>query len=147
MVLKAFWDSIGLLLGALGGLLGGSWELFGASRSTKEGLQYRFGTPFRLVCSLLAAEDRRESLLLLFIIIIAIYLQKMPFDIFRTLKYYCELPFDIPFDMARKAVAPYKSEPVLAPGPLLGFQVGPKPLANIELAIFGPLQTDFELPN
>ena len=80
-------------------------------------------------------------------VVIAIYLQKMPFDIFSTLKYYREFPFDIPFDMARKAVAPYKSEPVLAPGPLLGFQVDPKPLANIELAIFGPLQTDFELPN
>ena len=49
--------------------------------------------------------------------------------------------------MARQAVAPYKSEPVLAPGPLLGLQVDPKPLANIELAIFGPLQADFELPN
>ena len=74
-------------------------------------------------------------------------LLKMPFDIFSTWKYSIKIPFDIPFDMARKAVAPYKSEPVLAPGPLLGFQVDPKPLANIELAIFGPLQTDFELPN
>ena len=57
MVLKAFWGSLGLLLGALGGLLGGSWELFGASRSTKEGLQIRLGTLLGLVCSLLAAED------------------------------------------------------------------------------------------
>ena len=63
MVLKAFWGSLGLLLGALGGLLGGSWELFGASRSTKKGLQIRPGTPLGLVCSLLAAEDGRESLL------------------------------------------------------------------------------------
>ena len=85
--------------------------------------------------------------IIIIIIIIAIYFQKLPLDIFSTLKYYCELPFDIPFDMARKAVAPYKSDPVLAPGPLLGFQVDPKPLANIELAIFGPLQTDFDLPN
>ena len=37
MVLEAFWGSLGLVLGALGGLLGGSWELFGASRSTKVG--------------------------------------------------------------------------------------------------------------
>ena len=57
MVLKAFWGSLGLLLGALGGFLGGSWELFGASRSTKEGLQIRLGTLLGLVCSLLAAED------------------------------------------------------------------------------------------
>ena len=57
MVLKAFWGSLGLLLGTLGGLLGGSWELFGASRSTKEGLQIRLGTLLGLVYSLLAAED------------------------------------------------------------------------------------------
>ena len=57
MVLRAFWGSLGLLLGALGGFLGGSWELFGASRSTKEGLQIRLGTLLGLVCSLLAAED------------------------------------------------------------------------------------------
>ena len=63
MVLKAFWGSLGLLLGALGGLLGGSWELFGASRSTKEGLQIRLGTLLGLVCSLLAAEDGLGSVL------------------------------------------------------------------------------------
>ena len=63
MVLRAFWGSLGLLLGALGGFLGGSWELFGAPRSTKEGLQIRLGTLLGLVCSLLAAEDGRESLL------------------------------------------------------------------------------------
>ena len=57
MVLKAFWSSLGLLLGALGGLLGGSWELFGASRSTKEGLQIRLGTLLGLVCLLRAAEN------------------------------------------------------------------------------------------
>ena len=45
------------------GLLGVSWELSGASRSTKRGLQFRLGTPLGLVCSLLAAEDGRESLL------------------------------------------------------------------------------------
>ena len=56
MVLKAFWGSFGLLLGALGGFLGGSWELFGASRSTKEGLQIRLGTFLGIVCLLLAAE-------------------------------------------------------------------------------------------
>ena len=63
MVLKAFWGSLGLLLGALGGFLGGSWELFGASRSTKEGLQIRLGTLLGLVCSLLAAEDGLGSVL------------------------------------------------------------------------------------
>ena len=63
MVLKAFGGSLGLLLGALGGLLGGSWELFGASRSTKEGLQIRLGTLLGLVCSLLAAEDGLGSVL------------------------------------------------------------------------------------
>ena len=57
MVLKAFWGSLGLLLGALGGFLGGSWELFGTSRSTKEGLQIRLGTLLGLISSLLAAED------------------------------------------------------------------------------------------
>ena len=57
MVLKAFGGSLGLLLGALGGFLGSSWELFGASRSTKEGLQIRLETLLGLVCSLLAAED------------------------------------------------------------------------------------------
>ena len=63
MVLKAFWGSLGLLLGALGALLGVSWELLRASGSTKEGLQIRLGTLVGLVCSLLAAEDGRESLL------------------------------------------------------------------------------------
>ena len=63
MVLKAFWGSLGLLLGALGGFLGGSWELFGASRSTKEGLQIRLGTLLGLVCSLLAAENGLGSVL------------------------------------------------------------------------------------
>ena len=57
MVLKAFWGSVGLLLGGLGGLLGGSWGLLGASRSTNEGLQIRLGTLLGLVCLLLAAED------------------------------------------------------------------------------------------
>ena len=61
MVLEAFWGSLGLVLGALGGLLGGSWELFGASRSTKEGIQIRLGTLLGLVCSLLAAEDGLRS--------------------------------------------------------------------------------------
>ena len=36
--------------------MGGSWDLFGASRSTKEGLQIRLGTLLGLVCLLLAAE-------------------------------------------------------------------------------------------
>ena len=63
MGLKAFWGSLGLLLGALGGLLWASWELFGASRSTKEGLQIRLGTLLGLVCSLLAAEDGLENVL------------------------------------------------------------------------------------
>ena len=57
MVLRAFWGSLGLLLGALGALLGVSWELLRASGSTKEGLQIRLGTLLGLVCSLLAAES------------------------------------------------------------------------------------------
>ena len=57
MVLKAFGGSLGLLLGALGGLLGVSWELLRASGSTKEGLQSRLGTLLGFVCSRLAAED------------------------------------------------------------------------------------------
>ena len=57
MVLKAFWGSLGLLLEALGGLLGVSLELLRASRSTKEGPQSRLGTILGLVCSRLAAED------------------------------------------------------------------------------------------
>ena len=57
MVLKTFWASLGLVLGALGGILGVSWELLGASGSTKEGLQIRLGTLLGLVCSLLAAES------------------------------------------------------------------------------------------
>ena len=44
-------------------LLGVSWGLSGASRSTKRGLQIRPGTPLGLVRPLLAAEDGRESLL------------------------------------------------------------------------------------
>ena len=36
--------------------MGLSWDLFGASRSTKEGFQIRLGTLLGLVCSLLAAE-------------------------------------------------------------------------------------------
>ena len=56
MVLKAFWGSLGLLLGALGALLGVSWELPRASGSTKEGLQIRLGTLLGLVCLLLAVE-------------------------------------------------------------------------------------------
>ena len=56
MILKAFWASLGLLLGALGCLLGVSWELLRASGSTKEGLLIRLGTLSGLVCSLLAAE-------------------------------------------------------------------------------------------
>ena len=43
--------------GSSWGLLGGYCELFGASRSTKEGLQIRLGTLLGLVCSLIAAED------------------------------------------------------------------------------------------
>ena len=43
--------------------MGVSWELFGASRSTKEGLQIRLGIILGFVCSLLAAEYGLESLL------------------------------------------------------------------------------------
>ena len=56
MVLKAFGGCLGLLLEALGALLGVSWELLRASGSTKEGLQIRLGTLMGLVCLLLAAE-------------------------------------------------------------------------------------------
>ena len=44
MVWEAFGGSLGLLLGALGNLLGVSWELLRASGSTKEDSQNRFGT-------------------------------------------------------------------------------------------------------
>ena len=37
--------------------MGVSSRLFGASRSTKEGLEIRLGTLFGLLCSLLAAKD------------------------------------------------------------------------------------------
>ena len=37
--------------------MGVSWGRFGASRSTREGLQIRLGTLLGLVCSLLAADD------------------------------------------------------------------------------------------
>ena len=57
MVWEAFGGAPGLLLGALGGLLGVSWELLRASGSTKEGLQSRLGTLLGFVCSRLAAED------------------------------------------------------------------------------------------
>ena len=49
-------------MGSFWGLLGVSWGLSGAPRSTKRGLQLRLGTPLGLVCSLLVAEDGRESL-------------------------------------------------------------------------------------
>ena len=52
-----FKDGFESVLGLSRGPLGGSWELFGASRSTKEGLEIRLGTLFGLVCSLLAADD------------------------------------------------------------------------------------------
>ena len=47
----------GLSRAPVGELLGGSWELGGASNSTKEGLQIHLGTFLGLVCSPLAAED------------------------------------------------------------------------------------------
>ena len=57
MVWEAFWGSLGLLLGALGGPLGVSWELLRVSGSTKEGLLSRLGALLGLVCSRLAAGD------------------------------------------------------------------------------------------
>ena len=57
MVLKTFWGSLGLLLGALGGILGVSWEPLRPSGSTRGGLQNRLGTLLGFVCSRLAAED------------------------------------------------------------------------------------------
>ena len=56
MVLKAFGGSRGLLLGALGGLLGVPWELLQAYGSTREGLQIRLGTLLGFACLLLAVE-------------------------------------------------------------------------------------------
>ena len=56
-MLETFWGSLGLLSGALGGLLGVSWELLRASGSTKGGLQSRLGILLGLVCPRLAAED------------------------------------------------------------------------------------------
>ena len=41
--------------------MGGSWELFAASRSTKEGFQIHLGTLLGPVCVLLAAEDGLAS--------------------------------------------------------------------------------------
>ena len=63
MVLETFWGSLELFLGALGGLLGVSWELLRASGSTKEGRQSRIETLMGLVCSRLAAEDGLGSVL------------------------------------------------------------------------------------
>ena len=54
MVLKAFGGS---LSGSFWELLGVPGEFFGASGSTKEGLQIRLRILLGLVCSLLAAED------------------------------------------------------------------------------------------
>ena len=78
----------------------------------------------------------------------------MPFDIFSTWKYSIKFPFDIPFDMARKAVAPYKSEPVLAPGPLLvafdGLIFVDFLFSSFDIVFYlvsEPLGVDFELPN
>ena len=56
MVLKTFWGSLGLLLGALGGFLGVSWDLLRVSGSTTECLQNRLGFLSGLVCPRIAAE-------------------------------------------------------------------------------------------
>ena len=40
MVLKACWGSLDLILGALGGFLRGSWELFGASSRPKRASRF-----------------------------------------------------------------------------------------------------------
>ena len=52
-----FWERFGALSGCFWEFLGVSSRLFGASRSTKEGLEIRLGTLFGLLCSLLAAKD------------------------------------------------------------------------------------------
>ena len=52
-----FCNRFGAPSGSFWELLGGSWEFFGASTSTKEGFQIRLGTLLGLVCLLLAAED------------------------------------------------------------------------------------------
>ena len=72
MVFEAFWGSLGLVVGVMGGR---SWELFGASRSTNEGLQIRLGTLLGFVCSLLAAEDGLGSVDVVF------YLLSEPLEI------------------------------------------------------------------
>ena len=54
---------MGALSGSFWELLGLSWELFRASRSTKESLQIHLGTLVALVCSPLAAEDHLERIL------------------------------------------------------------------------------------
>ena len=46
--------------------MGVSWELFGASRSIKEGLEIRLGTFLGLVSSLLAADDGLGSVDIVF---------------------------------------------------------------------------------
>ena len=52
-----FWERFGALSGCFWEFLGVSSRLFGASRSTKEGLEIRLGTLFGLLRSLLAAKD------------------------------------------------------------------------------------------
>ena len=48
-------------MGSFGELLGVSWELFEASKSTKSAFELRFGTLLGLLCSFLAADDGQGS--------------------------------------------------------------------------------------
>ena len=67
-------------MGSFWELLGVSGELFGASRSTKEGLEIRLGTFLGLACSLLAADDGLESVDIVF------YLPSEPLGIYFELQ-------------------------------------------------------------
>ena len=57
MVLRAFWESLGLLLGALGGLLGALLDLQIDPKGVTRFGSFRFGALFGLFLSLLLASS------------------------------------------------------------------------------------------
>ena len=57
----ALWVSLGLLLGALGGLLGAPWGLHIDQKGLTRSDPFRLGALFGLFWSLLVAEDGLES--------------------------------------------------------------------------------------
>ena len=63
MVLEAFWASLGLPLGALGGLLGGPWGLQIDQKALPRSDFFRFGALVGLFWSLLVAEDGLQSVM------------------------------------------------------------------------------------